>query len=484
MTTRVAEKAKEAGQKPGPKWLWIVFGLASLVYGVPAIWMLTSYMQLPYDLGIYDQALWLIAHGETLITVAGISVNSAHFSPILYLISPIAHIPGGASPELVLQSMLLASGVFPAAKLGQLLNQDGRWFSIAYAIHPAIIGGSWYGWRPWNIAVPIFMWLVYWIMVEPSWIRLTNAGLIMLMFREDLAVWVGVLALVLALAKKVTWQAAVKSALILAPATLLVVFVVLPAGGLVDGYYFTSSNQLLGGSLSVLLASVISRVVFLLAPFAILPDRFNWLLMIPLAVPLIGLLVRGGNSLSTFFHYDMMFVPVLLVVVALSARVSYRPMHLAVASLVVLLGLGALRPFPPRAGGNPLEYNPEVVAALDELRTVVDAHEVSATASMSLPDLLVPHYSERSNIFIHPHPADVRRDERGNELATSIHFDCPEPNFVVASPDSLSPSWHHTLEDGYSRTDFTLSQLALWIREDLAPDDPCSASYIENTSSD
>lgn len=481
MTTRVAEKAKEAGQKPGPKWLWIAFFLASLVYGVPAIWMLTSYMQLPYDLGIYDQALWLIAHGETLITIAGISVNSAHFSPILYLISPIAHVPGGASPELVLQSVLLASGVFPAAKLGHLLNQDGRWFAIAYAIHPAIIGGSWYGWRPWNIAVPVFMWLVYWIVLEPSWIRLTNAGLIMLMFREDLAVWIGVLALILALAKRTTWQTVIKSALILVPATVLVVFVVLPAGGLVDGYYFITSNQVLGGSPSVLLASVVSRVVFLLAPLAILPRRFNWLLMIPLAFPLIGLLIRGGNSLSTFFHYDMMFVPALLVVVG-SAKVSYRPMHLVVASLLVLLGLGALRPLPPRAGGNPLEYNPEIVAALDEVRTAVDAHEMSATASMSLPDLLVPHYSERSNIFIYPHPADVRRDERANELATSIHFDCPEPNFVVASPGSLSPSWHHTLEDGYTRTDFTSSQLVLWIRGDPAPDDPCSASYTKSTS--
>lgn len=480
--TRVAEKALEAGKQPRPKWLWIVFLLASLVYAVPAIWMLTSYMQLPYDLGIYDQALWLIAHGETLITIAGISVNSAHFSPILYLISPIAYVPGGASPELILQSVLLASGVFPAAKLGQFLNQDGRWFSLAYAIHPAIIGGSWYGWRPWNMAVPVLMWLVYWIMVEPSWIRLTSAGLIMLTFREDLAVWIGVLALVLALAKKITWQEVIKSALILAPATVLVVFVVLPAGGLVDGYYFVSSNQVLGGSPSVLLSSGISRVIFLLAPLAILPRRFNWLLLIPFSFPLIGLLIRGGNSLSTFFHYDMMFVPVLLVVVALSASVSYRPMHLVVASLLVLLGLGALRPFPPRAGGNPLEYNSEVVAALDEVRTVVDALEMSATASMSLPDLLVPHYSERSNIFVYPHPADVQRDERAKEPAISIHFDCPEPNFVVASPGSLSPSWHHTLEDGYTRTDFTLSRLVLWTREDLAPDDPCSASYTESTS--
>lgn len=468
-----------SGSATVPRWLWLAFIGATLLYGVPAVWLLMSYMQPAYDLGIYDQAVWLLANGERLITVAGIDVNSAHFSPILYVISPIAWVPGGAVPELVVQSLMIGSGVFPAWKLARSLDQDPRWFALVYAIHPAIIGGSWFGWRPWNIAVPVFMWLTWWVVTHPTWMRVSVAGLSMLIFREDLAVWVGLLALILFLTKQIKWPTLLKSGLLLGAATAIVAFVVLPALSFVDGYYFTSSTQVSGGSGVNLATSAVTRVVFLLGPLALMPRRLNWRLLAPLAVPILGLLLRGGNSLTTFFHYDMMFVPLLLVVVGLSTKVSYRPIVLTLASVVVLLGLGALRPFPPQGGGNPFRYDSEIVAAFDEARSLIDAHPASDTASMSLPGVLVPHYSERSNVFIYPFPVDVWRDSEGEEPPLSINFACPEPNFVVARPQSITPPWNQAMEVGYTRTEFASGRVSLWTRDSLAGNEPCTAVYLD-----
>ena len=474
MATNTA--APETQSASTPRLIWLLFGGAGLLYGLPSIWLLMSYLQAPFDLAIYDQALWLIAHGKSFITVAGIDVNSAHFSPILFLISPVAFVPGGAVPELVLQAIMIASGVFPAYRLGKSMNQDGRWFAMAYAIHPAIIGGSWFGWRPWNIAVPVFMWLIWWIYCKPRVITIGIAGLIMLAFREDLAVWIGLVTLILFLSKKIPWSTLWKSGLVLEGATALVVLAVLPAISAVDGYFFTSSSQVVDGVRTVMIASVVTRLVFLLGPLALLPRRFNWLLMAPLAIPIVGLLIRGGTSLTTFYHYDMMFVPALLLIAGLSTSVQYKPGVLVIASLLVLVGLGALRPFPPQAGGNPLRYNAANVAEFNEARRTLDNDPNVGAASMSLHGALVPHYSERSNIFIHPFPVDVWRDSNGNEAPLTIDFHCPEPSLLVASPSLLTQPWVQAIERSYTRSDFGNGQLALWSRSPQPPSNPCSAT--------
>jgi len=296
-----------------------------------------------------------------------------------------------------------------------------------------------------------------------------------LAFREDLAVWIGLVALILFLSKRIPWSTLWKSGLLLGGATAIVVLVVLPAISAVDGYFFTSSSQVVDGVRPVMIASVATRLVFLLGPLALLPRRLNWLLMAPLGIPLVGLLIRGGTSLTTFYHYDMMFVPALLLIVGLSTSIQYKPRVLVIASLLVLIGLGALRPFPPQAGSNPLRYNAANVAEFNEARRVLDADPDVATASMSLPAALVAHYSERSNIFIHPFPVDVWRDSNGNEAPLTIDFDCPEPSLIVASPSLLTQPWVEAIERSYARSDFGKEQLALWSRSPRLPSDPCSA---------
>lgn len=459
------------------RWLSSLFLGALLIYAAPSIWQLLVYLQTPFDLAIYDQALWLIAHGESFITVAGKHVNTAHFSPILYAISPLAWIPGGAIPELIFQSLLIATGVFPAWKLGQTLNQDPRWFALVYAIHPAVIGGSWFGFRPWNLALPIFMWVTWWIIDRPTTSRFIASGLLMLVFREDLAIWVGLLILIVALAKKTNLRSVLTSGTVLAAATAIVVFIILPSRSFVDEYYFASSTeiQVVNAGLASLFSSFLVRVTFLFLPPAVMPRRINWLLVLPLSIPIAGLLIRGGNSLTTFFHYDMMFVPLLLVILGLSTEVEFRPKLLVVLSLITLALFGPLRPFGLQGGGNPLRFDSTIAQDLDAIKADIRTNPDHSTASMSVPPRLVAHFSERSNIFIHPFPIDVW-SEKGIEPPYSIRFDCPEPTLVVAHLTSLDSTWESVLDESYSATNLEGNSFEVWTRDSPLANQPCTAT--------
>lgn len=454
-----------------------VFLIASLLYAIPSIWLYMNYMQPAFDLGIYDQSLWLITQGEWFNTVGGFHVLGVHFSPILTLVSPIALIPGGAVPELILQATLIASGVIPAWKLADHLGHDPRWFAVVYAIHPAIITGAWHGWRPWNIAVPVFMWACYWIVRRPATLTIVVWGLLLLCFREDLATWIGYLVLILLIGGRVKMRTVLRSGVILGSATAVVLLVAIPALSPVDEYYFTSEFQTPLTEPLPTLVSLAARLIFLLLPLAIMPTRLNWRLLLPLAIPVVGLLLRGGPSLTTSYHYDMMFVPLLLIIVGLSTRVEYHGSRLAVASLITLVAFGVLRPIPPKMGVNPWQYDGDRVRELRLAHEDLETIDGSESLSISAPHLLVPHLSERPNIFIHPFPIGLSED---NEQESGLYnYDCPLPNIVVATPGTLTPEWVETLSDAYTQQE-TSGPIGIWVSDDRIPDKPCGIRQVDD----
>lgn len=475
MTTVTTKAGRGSDARSLPGWLWVAFGGVALLYGVPSVWLLMSFIQQAYDLGIYDQALWLIAHGESFNTVAGTHVVGDHFSPILYVMSPLAFLPGGAVPELVVTAVVIASGVFPAYRLAQWLDRDPRWFVTVYAIHPAMITGSWTGWRPWNLAVPVFMWVCYLVVSRPTVLRITISGLVLLLFREDLAVWVGLLALVVYLARRLSLKDLLMSGLALGAATGIVVFLVLPALSPVEGYFFIGDFYSRAPDAGQVIASVSTRTLFLLLPLGLSPARLDWRLMAPLAIPVVGLVLRGGPSLTTFFQYDMMFVPMLLAVVGLSAPVLPRSRTVIVGSLIALVALGALRPIPPQHGPNPWSYDRALV---EEYRLVLgDLREIRGSDSLSVtaPDTLVPHLSERRNVFVYPFPVDRFPDRERFE--SRLSFQCPPPNVIVERADFLTPQWTSTMTSvGYERV-VTRDRVSVWVSVEPMPDKPCSAQY-------
>lgn len=454
---------------------WSFLGSA-LLYALPSIWLLGNYLQPAFDLAIYDQSLWLLLRGETFNTVGGAHVFGGHFSPILILLSPISLIPGGAVPEIVIQSLWIASGVFPAAAIARRFGKSEVWLMAIYALHPAIIGGSWYGFRPWNLAVPAILWLAAWILERPSVTSVTVSGLTLLVFREDMALWVGLLATILVMAGHIRVRDYLASGVILGAVTGFVVLGIIPEFAPTGSYFFASSTETGLQSVDANVASIATRVIFLLAPLGVVPWRLNWKLLAPLSLPVLGLMVKGGNALTTFFHYDMMFVPLLLVIVGLSESAENRARATLWLSLVVLVLLGALRPIAPQHGANPFRIDREMTRELDAVVRELRALPGSDQLSLAGPSRVLPHLSERKNVFIYPSPfRQHRTQDDGYQFVDLLRYDCPDPNLVIVGTNEIQSTVGIDLQN-YEQILVTENFLLLQ-RSRQTPNGPCSTTW-------
>src|SRR5690349_22524063 len=80
-----------------------------------------------FDLGIYDQATWLLAFFKRpFITVRGLDVFGHHMSPGLWLFAPFYWLGGGPKVLLVAQTVSQAAGAFALYLLGRD-RLDSRW---------------------------------------------------------------------------------------------------------------------------------------------------------------------------------------------------------------------------------------------------------------------------------------------------------------------------------------------------------------------
>jgi hypothetical protein len=287
--------------------------------------------------------------------------------------------------------------------------------------------------------------------------------------------------LVLALAGIYRWRDLALPGLVLVAATGLVLFVALRELSPIENYFFSESGG--GGASSAVTtmgSSLLIRILFLLVPLAVAPSAIRWRLTMPLVLPIIGLLLRGGNGLTTFYHYDMMFVPLLVLIVALSPAARLSGPRIALASVLVIVAFGPLRPIAPRYGPNPFRYDREIVANLDEVADAVRAIEGHETLSLASPSRLLPHFSERMNAFIYPSPHDPHEDDNsGYDYVESVTFDCPDPNIVVADRGP-APVFTAHLEESYDLIE-SKGAYSLWLRREPASDTPCTASWIPAT---
>jgi len=112
-----------------------------------------AYLTAAEDLGNMDQAVWSIIHGQLLhqticnivsdtncYSATGISRFAIHFEPILFPVSLFYLVWPGPTTLLVIQTLVVASGVFPAFWLARLrLRNELAAVGIAllYLLYPA-----------------------------------------------------------------------------------------------------------------------------------------------------------------------------------------------------------------------------------------------------------------------------------------------------------------------------------------------------------
>ncbi len=118
-----------------------------------------------YDLGIFDQAVYLLSQGERpFSTIRGIHILGDHAAIILYPISFLYQIWPSVTWLLGLQSLALASGgwlTYQVAKQASLPDQTSLIMAIVYLAYPAVFNINLFDFHPEVMAIPALLGAVW-----------------------------------------------------------------------------------------------------------------------------------------------------------------------------------------------------------------------------------------------------------------------------------------------------------------------------------
>ncbi len=189
--------------RPSPQWALIV------VIGVWVVvaWRLGELRQdrfatFGFDLGIYGQAAWLVATGETpFMTVRGLDVWGHHGTVIFYLLAPIIWLGGGPTGLLVAQVVSQAAG---AVGLYLLVRDTTigarRGLGVAAAalllLNPTQQWLVWEHFHPESFAVGPLL-LGWWALRTERWGWFAACAIVAASCKEDIALAVAMMGVVI-----------------------------------------------------------------------------------------------------------------------------------------------------------------------------------------------------------------------------------------------------------------------------------------------
>ncbi|MGA1031544.1 MAG: DUF2079 domain-containing protein, partial [Ilumatobacteraceae bacterium] len=146
-----------------------------------------------YDFGLYDQGVWLLSQGRApFVTLMGRNLFGDHTSFILVPLVPLYWIVESTGLLFVVQSMVLGLGALPVWKVTRQLLGSLPMSCIAvvaYLLHPALTYTGLENFHPDAALAPLIAWAVY-AGLTYRWAQYTCAVLLILMVKEDTALFV------------------------------------------------------------------------------------------------------------------------------------------------------------------------------------------------------------------------------------------------------------------------------------------------------
>jgi uncharacterized membrane protein len=123
-----------------------------------------------FDLAIFAQGLWSLAHGHTGSSIQETSFLAVHFSPLMFALAPLARLAGSATPLLLVFAQGLALGA--SAPLVYLIAQPAgrlaaRTLGIVTLFQPALLALARDGFHDVTFGVPLCLLLA--LAIERAW---------------------------------------------------------------------------------------------------------------------------------------------------------------------------------------------------------------------------------------------------------------------------------------------------------------------------
>ena len=173
--------------------------LFAFVFGQLGVQNQRNFGTWSYDMGIYDQAIWLVSRGRSFISVRGLDFWGHHFNPILLLFVPFYWL--GAGPEFlyVVQACVLALGAVPTYLIARDKFKNpwmGAVFAFVFLMYAPVQWISWAMFHPEAMVITplLFAW---WFATKERWGWFFAMVLLALSTREDAALAVIMMGLVL-----------------------------------------------------------------------------------------------------------------------------------------------------------------------------------------------------------------------------------------------------------------------------------------------
>lgn len=148
-----------------------------------------------YDLGIFDQATWLISRGHSpFVTIRGLPLLADHFSAILYLLAPLYWVWPSAKALLAAQTIALSLGALPLYALARerlRVAPLALCLAIAYLLYPALQWTNAAEFHPDTFATPLLLaallllqrqqWRPYFLVLALTLLTKESAGVAVLL---------------------------------------------------------------------------------------------------------------------------------------------------------------------------------------------------------------------------------------------------------------------------------------------------------------
>lgn len=370
-----------------------------------------------YDFGLYDQGIWLLSQGKApFVTLMGRNLFGDHTSFILLPLVPLYWVIGSTGLLFVVQALALGIGALPVWKSARLLVGSLPMSCVAvaaYLLHPALTYTGMENFHPDAALAPLIAWAIY-AALAYKWVQYVIATVLILMVKEDTALFVVALGAWVALRrdKKIGLITVFGSVWV----CLLLLFAVMR--GIVGVPYRNEWRLPFGGFGGLIKTSLTrpdklirhlvsgERPLYLLQLLA--PVGFMALLRPEIA--LLGTLPLLSNLVSTFwyqsqieYHYAVQFVPILVIgaMYGISRMAEHLRTWLAsvvlVASLVcayVWTPLPLMRTEMPRWSPS----HPAVAAAHEAINKIPPDVAVSAYHT------LTAHMARREQVYVFPVP--------------------------------------------------------------------------------
>jgi uncharacterized membrane protein len=418
------------GAPRGPAALAPVLALVALlvlyvvVFGTLTWMQQTNFGTFGFDMGIYDQGIWLLSRFKNPFdTVRGLNFFAHHVNVIALAFVPFYWLGAGPHFLYLVETIWMALGAVPI----WLLARDrlsSRWLPVglaaSYLLYPSLEWINWWHFHPDALIITplLFAW---WLATRGRWGWFSAAVAVALLCKEDAAL--AVAALGLALVIRGRRRAGTLTCLAGIGWFLLATKVIIPiANGGSSPFYVRELFPGFGDSLSAIAVNLITHPDRFLS-LVTQPDRLTYYrqLLVPVAfmplgaieVLLIGLPQAAVNSISGHslthdirYHYSSIVIAaVFLATVESCARLGGRVVvRRLLVGLILVTSLAANVVWSPSPIGR--QYRSGIWAVAQPRHEVVrEALKlVPAGAGVSATYNLVPHLTHRVHIYEFPNP--------------------------------------------------------------------------------